>query len=212
MAEDLFAVPRHHMVRDQLKPVGVTQESILAAFGGVPREAFVSEVSLPLAYADVPVPLPVGVLPDPATHARLLALAEPRAADVALEIGASGGYGAAVLAPLVATVIAREADADALAAAQKHWDALILPTVVGRAGWTGEADAPFDLIVIAGAVPAVPEALVALLSPTGRLVTVLRASGAPIGQGVLVRPVAGGGFSVYPAFDAALPYHPAFAA
>jgi protein-L-isoaspartate O-methyltransferase len=53
MAEDLFAVPRHHMVRDQLKPVGVTQESILAAFGGVPREAFVSEVSLPLAYADV---------------------------------------------------------------------------------------------------------------------------------------------------------------
>jgi protein-L-isoaspartate(D-aspartate) O-methyltransferase len=211
-----YDAARACMVAGQIKPQGVRDPRILAAFGAVPREAFAPEGAHALAYADAPVDMGGGrALPAPAVHARLLALAEPQPTDVALEIGAGAGYGAAILDRLVGTVVALEGDAALLAAAQARWDALEATAIVALEGDPAAGDAahaPFDLIVVNGAVAAVPDALVAQLAPgTGRLVTVLRPPGAPIGRGVLVRPLESGGFSAYPAFDAACPYHPAFA-
>lgn len=207
---------RAQMVRGQLAPSGITHGAILDAFATVPRELFVPPEAAALAYADTATPMGAGRhLPSPMVHAKLLSLAEPGPGDVALEIGAGAGYGAAILSHCVGTVVAVEADAELLAAAQGRWADLDMPTIVAARGDPAAGDpnnAPFDLIVVNGAVPAVPDALVAQLAPRGRLVTILREPGAPIGRGVRVRPLDSGGFSVHAAFDAACPYHPAFAA
>lgn len=213
MGKNPYALARSHMVRDQLKPVGITDERVLAAFSTIPREDFLPQNAWPLAYSDVPVFGEGGhFLLDPATHAKLVMLTQPQKDEVALDLGGEGGYSAAILSHLVATVLA-VGQASALAVAKARWEALDLSTIIGYCGPPSLGDAghaPFDLIVIPGAVREVPFGLIAQLSPKGRLVTILREGDSPIGRGVIVRPVEGGTVSIYAAFDAACPYHPAF--
>ena len=161
-----FETMRRAMVASQLRTNAVNDTRVVAAMAEVPRERFVPADQATVAYADRGVPLPGGrMLNPPMPLGRLLTELHPQPRDRALVVGAATGYSAAVLARMVASVVALEED-----------EALPMPAAAPGVrfvhgplteGW-GEG-APYDLILIDGAVEAVPPAIIAQLADGGRL-------------------------------------------
>lgn len=210
-----YALSRRNMVDCQLGPNGVTDPAILAAFASVPREDFVPASLRGVACLDEEVRFGDGrFLVEPSVHARLLAAAAPKSSDIALDIGGGNGYPAAILSHLVSTVIVLEGDEAALAEAAKLWAKLSVCTAAGVVGALEKgvgAHAPYNLIVINGAVARIPEEILAQLAPGGRLVTVLQENPDAQGRAVLVLREAGNIFSRKVLFDASVPYARGFA-
>jgi protein-L-isoaspartate(D-aspartate) O-methyltransferase len=170
-----FSLARRMMVDSQLRPEGVTDRGVLTAMGTVERERFVPEAARPLAYFDRPLKVGDGrAMMAPAALGRLLTEAEPRPGERALVIGSGSGYSAAVLNAIGLDVVALESDA-ALADAAR---AAGVETVTGELtkGWT--KGAPYDLILLDGAVEEIPDGLGKQMSPEGRV------AGAIIDRGI----------------------------
>ena len=105
-----FALARRNMVDGQLRPNRVTNAQLLAAIGDLPRERFLPAGLQSVAYADDDVPLGNGrFLMEPMVLARLIQTLQPLPEDKALVVASGAGYGAALLARLVKTVVAVEA-------------------------------------------------------------------------------------------------------
>ncbi|MDA8048858.1 MAG: protein-L-isoaspartate O-methyltransferase [Rhodospirillales bacterium] len=189
-----FELARTHMVESQVRPNRVNDPKILEAMRSLPRERFVPPEQAALAYADADVSLGEGrVLLAPMLLARLVQLAEPRAGERALVVGAGTGYGAAVLAECGAVVTALEEDRRLLALARELLPSLApsVRVVEGplAAGWP--ADGPWHIVLIEGAVRAIPSALAGqIVRQNGRLVAVLAPSRGT-SRAVLGRPSAG---------------------
>ncbi len=165
-----FAAARRAMIESQLRPEGVTDRAVLAAMDSVPREQFVPEDARPLAYADRSLALGGGrFLAAPAVLGRLLTQMAPKAGERALVIGAGTGYSAAVLAAIGCDVSALESSAELAARARE----LGARTVEAPLAAGHQAGAPYDLILIDGAVEHIPEAIIAQLADGGRLGTAL---------------------------------------
>jgi len=161
---------RQAMVANQLRTTAVNDARVIAAMGAVPRERFVPQESAALAYIDRAIPLGAGrALNPPMTTGRLLTEAHPKAEDSALVIGGATGYAAALLAELVASVVSLEEDAALLAVARQAPASTRVSIVEGplAAGWKKKA--PYDLILIDGAVEVVPQAIIDQLADGGRL-------------------------------------------
>ena len=170
-----YSLARRTMVDNQLRPQGVTDRGVLAAMGRLERERFVPEAARALAYFDRSVRIGEGrSLMPPAALGRLLTEAEPRPGERALVVGSGTGYSAAVLREAGLDVVALESD-QALAT---QAGAAGVETVVGalKEGWS--RGAPYDLILLEGAVEEVPAALAKQLAPGGRI------AGAIIDRGV----------------------------
>ena len=161
---------RQAMVASQLRTTAVNDARVIAAMGAVPRERFVPQESAALAYIDRAIPLGAGrALNPPMTTGRLLTEAHPKAEDSALVIGGATGYAAALLAELVASGVSLEEDAALLAVARQAPASTRVSIVEGplAAGWKKKA--PYDLILIDGAVEVVPQAIIDQLADGGRL-------------------------------------------
>lgn len=172
MTEHNFEHMRRAMVASQLRTTGVNDPRVLSAMGAVPRERFVPADRIAAAYADAVVPLGGGrALNSPMSLGKLLTEAAPQDGDRALLIGAATGYAAAVLDRLVASVVAVEEDPALVAAARESLAGTGVKLVEGplTGGWN--EGAPYDLIVIDGAVEYVPDALIDQLVDGGRLAT-----------------------------------------
>lgn len=210
MTEQNYEQMRRAMVASQLRTTGVDDPRVLAAMGAVPRERFVPPERRALAYADAVVPLGgVRALNPPMALGRMLTEARLRGPERALVIGAATGYSAAVLVRLVASVTALEQD-EALAAFAREAlaDTPGIELVQGplEAGWP--AGAPFDFILIDGAVEEVPEAIVAQLADGGEAALALLDEGV---TRLCVGRVAGGAFGTNCFTDAAAAILPGFA-
>jgi len=169
----LLSAMRQAMVSNQLRTNAVSDPRIVAAMGRVPREAFLPAGMARLAYRDTALPLGQGRAANvPIATGRLLSEAQVAPADRVLLIGAAGGYTAAILAEIAAHVVAIESDAALAAIARTALaeNSRVL-LVEGPLEAGHPAGAPYDLIVIDGAVPAVPQALVDQLAVGGRVVT-----------------------------------------
>ena len=106
-----FALARRNMIDGQLRPNRVTNAQLLAAIGELPRERFLPEATRSVAYADDDVPLGNGrYLMEPMVLARLIQTLQPRPEDRAMVVASGTGYGAALLARLVQSVVAVESD------------------------------------------------------------------------------------------------------
>lgn len=175
---DLDAM-RTAMVASQLRPSGVTDPRIVAAMAEVPRERFVPAGMEELAYRDTTINLGQGRRANtPLATARLLVEARLRATDRVLLIGAGMGYTAAVLARIVAEVVAVESTPALAAAARANLVDLPTVTVIEGALEQGHAAAaPYDVLVIDGAVEQVPATLYTQLVERGRAVTGLNDRG-----------------------------------
>lgn len=172
MDSDRFEAMRHAMVASQLRTNAVSDARVVAAMARVPREAFLPAEVRAIAYRDTAVPLGRERYQNvPIATGRLLTEAYLLPADRVLLVGAAGGYTAAVLAELVAQVIAVESDPGLAADARTALGAYTNVTLVEGALEAGHAaGAPYDVLVIDGAVEQVPDALVAQLAVGGRVV------------------------------------------
>ena len=172
MDSDRFEAMRHAMVASQLRTNAVSDARVVAAMARVPREAFLPAEVRAIAYRDTAVPLGRERYQNvPIATGRLLTEAYLLPADRVLLVGAAGGYTAAVLAELVAQVVAVESDPGLAADARTALGAYPNVTPVEGALEAGHAaGAPYNVLVIAGAVEQVPDALVAQLAAGGRVV------------------------------------------
>ena len=199
-----FAAARRTMIDNQLRPVGVTDPAVLAAMGSVARERFVPEAARPMAYGDRSVALGGGrFLVPPAVLGQLLTAMAPAPGERALVVGAGTGYSAAVLAAMGCEVVALEC-APGLAAGAGGPGVRVVEGPL-EAGY--KAAAPYDLILIDGAVEQLPEAIIAQLADGGRLGGALAEGG--IARLIVGRKV-GGAFGHGSIGDSALAVLPGF--
>lgn len=208
-----FEAARRNMVDNQLRPNKVTDSRVIAAMLAVPREKFVPDALRGVAYVDEDVAIGGGrALIEPMVLARLLQAAEIGPNDVVLEIGSATGYTAAVCARLAATVVAVESDPDLIARSGKILSELGADNVVTVAAPLARGypqQAPYDAIVLSGAVAEVPQAILGQLAKDGRLVAVVAAPGR-VPVAVLARNC-DGVVSFRTLFDASIPLLPGFA-
>jgi protein-L-isoaspartate(D-aspartate) O-methyltransferase len=213
-----FATLRTKMVDSQLKTEGVTDQAVLAAFGAVPRERFVPTRLKPLAYVDNDILIKPAdgtssgrYLMEPAPLARLIQAAEINPDDTVLVVGAGVGYSAAVVARLARGVAAVEADTALASEAVKHLAAIGVSNaavVTGDPAAGYPKGAPYDVILIDGAVEVVPPALFEQLHEGGRLVAIVGAGRTAqgtvytrTGDDIGSRPVFNAGVHPLPGFE-----------
>lgn len=207
MMPEIFAEARARMVDSQIRPNRVIDPRIVGAMRRLPRELFLPADRTALAYADEDIPLGNGrYLMQPMAIAKLVQLAAPLQRERALVVGAGTGYGAALLAACGTRVTALEDDPALLAIARRVLTQLApgIDLAIGplAAGWP--PGAPYDLILIEGAVPAIPPALAGQLRDNGgRLVAVIGTDGRT-SQAVLAEST-GAGLRAQPIFDCAVP-------
>jgi protein-L-isoaspartate(D-aspartate) O-methyltransferase len=168
-----FTAMRHAMVASQLRTNAVSDQRVVAAMAIVAREHFVPTEARALAYRDAAIPLGRARYANlPMATGRLLTEAYLLPTDRVLLIGAAGGYTAAVLAELVAHVVAVESDPMLADLARSALSGLANVTLVEGPLDAGHADAaPYDVLVVDGAIENVPDALVAQVRPGGRAVS-----------------------------------------
>lgn len=209
MTEHNFDQMRKAMIASQLRTTGTNAPRVLAAMGEVPRERFVPAARVSLAYADALVPLKPGRdFNSPMALGRLLTEALPGPGERVLVVAAATGYAAAVVARMAGPVTALEEDPELAAEARLALDGSGIDLVEGplAAGWPESA--PYDLILIDGAVESVPDALVAQLADGGRLASGLLENGV---TRLAIGRRAGEGFGMAAFADAAAAILPGFA-
>jgi protein-L-isoaspartate(D-aspartate) O-methyltransferase len=199
-----FAAARAAMVESQLRPQGVTDAAVLEAMGTVEREKFVPQQTRPLAYVDRALPIGDGrFLPAPAVLGSLLTQMAPLRGQRALVIGAGTGYSAAVLAAMGLIPTALESSPELAATARDNGIDIVQGPL--EAGWNKAA--PYDQILIDGAVEYIPDAIVEQLANGGRLGAAL------VDRGItrlIVGRKAGGAFGYLSMSDAGVPFLPGF--
>lgn len=209
-----YTAARTNMVESQIRTNKVTDPLIIEAMGEIPRERFVPETHLGVAYVDEDIAIAEGrYLMEPLVLARLLQAAEITKTDVVLDIGCATGYSTALIARLANTVVALESDPDLAATAQRLLAELDVDNVVVieadlRQGYAEQA--PYDVILFDGALARIPDDICAQLAEGGRLLAVVE-NGAGLGKAVLVQR-RDGVLSRRVLFDASTPLLPGFAA
>lgn len=171
-----FSGLRTKMVDGQVRTTDVTSLPLLDALLSVPREEFVPAARKSLAYIDEDLEIAPGrYLMEPSPFARIVQLADIQPGDFVLDVGAGTGYSAAVLSKLAGSVVALEQDPMLAAKAQSVLSALGYDTVAvveGPLSAGYPAQAPYDVILLEGAVESIPQALFDQLKDGGRLLAV----------------------------------------
>src|ERR1700761_6652626 len=201
-----YAALRFNMVEAQVRTNDVTETRIHDAMREVPRERFVPTARRALAYADVPVEVANGrYMLDPRSFAKMLQLADFAGTENVLDVACGTGYSTVVLARLAKHVVGLEQDADLVRIASDLVPQLgAINATVGQGGLTegSAAKAPYDVIMINGAIEQVPDSLTRQLTEGGRLVAIVQDG--PRGRGqIFVREH--GGISGRAAFEATVP-------
>ncbi|UCF04741.1 MAG: protein-L-isoaspartate(D-aspartate) O-methyltransferase [bacterium] len=165
---------REEMVSRQIAARGVRDERVLEAMRKVPREAFIREEDLELAFFDGPLSIGSGqTISQPYIVAYMTEILELRAEDRVLEIGTGSGYQTAVLAELVREVYSVEC-VDVLAERAKKrlldmgYENIHFRMGDGTDGWPEAA--PFDAIMVTAAPGRAPEPLIEQLADGGRMI------------------------------------------
>jgi protein-L-isoaspartate(D-aspartate) O-methyltransferase len=211
------AEQRANMVENQVRPSDVADRRILSAMQETPREHFVPPELVSLAYMDDDVPLNMSAQGDerrwlmaPRVLAKLLQLADIGEDDRVLDVGIGTGYSAALLGKIASSVIALESDESLAKEATKTLKGLEIDNVDVVTGDLAKGcpdQAPFDVVILGGAIDVPPEALLDQLNEGGRLVAVVRQNG--LGKAVIWRRL-GRSFDRWLAFDAAAKPLPGF--
>lgn len=171
---------RRMMVDTQVRPSDVTKFPIIEAMLHVPREAFVPPALREAAYVGENLDIGGRVMLDPRTLAKIIDLIDIQRTDVVLDVACGLGYSTAVLARLAEVVVAVEDDAARADAAQETLAEQGFDNAAVMTGVLAEGapkSAPYDAILIQGAVEEVPEAILAQLREGGRICAIFAEDG-----------------------------------
>ena len=162
-----------NMIKQQIRTCDVFDEHILAAINDTPREYFVPAQIKNLAYTDMPIGIDRGqTMLCPKEEAQMLQALAITPDDHVLEIGTGSGYITTLLARLAKKVTSVDIFADFTRQAQtrlQHFDIDNVTLATGNAATGWSAEAPYDVIIVSGAVPRIPAELVPQLNIGGRL-------------------------------------------
>jgi protein-L-isoaspartate(D-aspartate) O-methyltransferase len=183
-----YELARHNMIEQQIRPWEVLDQRVLDLLARVKREDFVPPLYRALAFADMEIPLGHGeAMWCPKVEARVLQALALKRTDRVLEVGTGSGYLTALMAAQAMQVVSVEIHPDLKASAEAKLKAHGYANVVVKQGdaardW-GE-DGRFDVIVLTGSTPVLPETFYRRLNPGGRLFAVVGES--PVMQAQLV--------------------------
>nr|WP_315396866.1 protein-L-isoaspartate O-methyltransferase [uncultured Duganella sp.] len=168
---------RFNMIEQQIRPWDVLDPDVLELLHVVKRENFVPAAHKALAFVDTEIPLPGGEsMLMPKIEARLLQDVSLKKHENVLEIGTGSGYMAALLAHKGRHVTTVEISPELKALAEKNLadngvDNVKVELGNGAQGWP--SGAPYDVIVVSGSLPVLPEPLLQQLKVGGRLAVII---------------------------------------
>ena len=180
-----FDLARFNMIEQQIRPWEVLDRRVLDLLAQMRREDFVPAPHKALAFADMELPLTHPAVDGqcmlaPRVEARMLQDLAIQPGDKVLEVGAGSGYMAALLASLAQRVVSLEMDEGLARAARANLQKAGITNAdvrVADAAAHGFAacasEAPWNVIVLSGSVAEVPQALLSLLAPGGRLIAIV---------------------------------------
>ena len=164
---------RFNMIEQQIRPWDVLDDTILSLLQRIKREEYVPEAYRAMAFMDLEIPLGHGEsMLSPKVEARLVQELHIHPTDKVLEVGTGSGYMTALLASLAGHVHSVEIIPElSQAAAQKlaAHDFNNVTCEMGDAARGWQKHAPYDVIVVTGSLPLLPDEFVAQLKPGGRL-------------------------------------------
>jgi len=198
---------RFNMIEQQIRPWDVLDSKILELMTAIPREAFVPAGYEGLAYADTEIPLGQGqVMLSPKVVGRMLQAANIDPLDIALEVGTGSGYLTALLAHGCRQVFSVDIDAKNSAQARKNLDSQGINNVtleVGDAARGWDQSAPYDVIIINGSLPVLPETFQKSLNRGGRLVIIV--GDVPVMEAILITRTGDNEWSSESLFETCIP-------
>jgi protein-L-isoaspartate(D-aspartate) O-methyltransferase len=168
---------RFNMIEQQIRPWNVLDQDILSLLHVVKREQFVPVAFQNLAFADTEIPLPGNeAMLAPKYEARIMQEVAPKKHETVLEIGTGSGYMAALLAHRAAKVTTVEINPETRELAQKNLARAGISNVTvelgnGAEGWP--QGAPYDVIVVSGALEVLPETLLKQVKVGGRIAAIV---------------------------------------
>jgi len=168
---------RFNMIEQQIRPWNVLDQEILDLLHVVKREQFVPAAYQNLAFADVEIPLPGGeAMFSPKLEARIMEELKLKKHETVLEIGTGSGYMAALLAHRAAKVTTVEINPETAELAKGNLARAGVSNVSaeqgnGALGW--DQGAPYDVIVVSGALEVLPEALLKQVKVGGRIAAIV---------------------------------------
>ncbi len=198
---------RFNMIEQQIRPWEVLDQQVLDLLFVVKREDYTPSAYRNLAFADMEIPLADGqVMLAPRVEARLLQELGIRKTDKVLEVGTGSGYMAALLAARSEHVTSIEIRPELAESARANLQQAGIDNVTIEVGDGTKGciqRAPFDVIMISGAVPAIPEVLLKQLRVGGRLAAVV--GEAPVMEAQLITCVGEGVFNTVNLFETVIP-------
>ena len=170
MTEDRRRLQLIQSLRDQ----GISDERVLEAIGGVPREVFVETPFADQAYTDQALPISCGqTISQPYIVALMTEALKVEPQSRVLEIGTGSGYQAAVLSRLARRVYTIERYATLAESAAQRFSQLGITNITQRVGdgTLGLPDfAPYDRIMVTAAARQVPQPYLDQMAPGSILV------------------------------------------
>lgn len=163
------------MVDTQVRPNDVTKYNVIAAMLEIPREEFVPDSRRDVAYVGENIEIARGrVVLEPRTIAKMIDALDLQPTELVLNLAAGYGYTAAVLGRLAQAVVAVEEDAEMAAEATRRLAGIgadNVAVVQGPLAAGHKAEAPYDAILIEGAIEELPPSLAEQLAEGGRIIT-----------------------------------------
>lgn len=168
---------RFNMVEQQIRPWEVLDQEVLDLLYVVKREEFVPAAYRMLAFSDLEIPLGHAQhMWQPKFEARVLQELAVKKSDRVLEIGTGSGYFTALLAHCAQHVYSVEIEPELKAFGEHNLLRAGAANVTldlgdGARGWGKYA--PYDVIVLTGSTPMLPQQILQQLSTGGRLFAVV---------------------------------------
>jgi protein-L-isoaspartate(D-aspartate) O-methyltransferase len=194
---------RFNMIEQQIRTWEVLDQSVLDLLFEVKREDFVPPEHASLAFADLELPVGHGeAMMQPKVEARIVQELAIEPHETVYEVGTGTGYLTALLSRRARHVTSAEIHPDLSARAAESLRRAGVGNVTLLQGDSAQrplAESAFDVIVITGSLPVLPQAFLDRLAPGGRLFAVL--GDLPVMKAVLVRQPAAGTFQHLELFE-----------
>jgi len=196
---------RFHMIEQQIRPWDVLDQGILELLSIVKREEFVPAPYKNLAFSDTEIPLPCGEnMFTPKLEARILQEAAIKKHENVLEIGAGSGYMAALLAYKARHVTTIEIEPELKTLAERNLGDNHITNVNvvlgdGAAGRDNPEAEPYDVIIVSGSLPVVPDAMLKQIKVGGRLVAIV--GEAPVMSAQIITRISDIGYNTIKLFE-----------